>query len=268
MAKKYPSASGFSLVELAIVVVILGLLTGGILAGRSLIRASELRSILTEIDKYKVAGMAFRSKYFALPGDMANATKFWGSVTASGGTCPTSAGTGTETCDGNGDRILAVNSGHRLERYRFYEHLQNAGLLEGNLTGTAGPSPGLDGERHDVPGTNVPLSRYQDMPMSVNYVERETTPGTYYTLNTGHYLVYARCCRADYNVIDWQDDRMIHAEDMWTLDTKADDGKPDYGRIQIQRGYWSGCATTHTSPAEYALNAGKKQCKPFFALGY
>ena len=46
---------GFSLVELSIVLVILGLLTGGILAGQSLIRAAELRAVTTEYQRYTAA---------------------------------------------------------------------------------------------------------------------------------------------------------------------------------------------------------------------
>ena len=70
---------GFSLVELSIVLVILGLLTGGILTGQSLIRAAELRSVTTEFQKYQTAMMTFRDRYMALPGDMRNATAFLGS---------------------------------------------------------------------------------------------------------------------------------------------------------------------------------------------
>ena len=69
---------GFSLVELSIVLVILGLLTGGILAGQNLIRASELRSVSTQINQLNTAFMTFRDTYFALPGDMRNAQDFWG----------------------------------------------------------------------------------------------------------------------------------------------------------------------------------------------
>lgn len=61
--------SGFSLVELSIVLVILGLLVGGVLTGQSLIRASELRKFMNTMERYKAATYTFRDKYFALPGD-------------------------------------------------------------------------------------------------------------------------------------------------------------------------------------------------------
>jgi len=50
---------GFSLVELSIVLVILGLLTGGILGGQSLIRAAELRSIASDLFRYGTAVNSF-----------------------------------------------------------------------------------------------------------------------------------------------------------------------------------------------------------------
>ncbi|PZU43073.1 MAG: prepilin-type cleavage/methylation domain-containing protein, partial [Sphingomonas sp.] len=64
---------GFSLVELSIVLVILGLLTGGILGGQSLIRAAEIRSIGVDFNRFSTATYTFRDKYMGLPGDITNA---------------------------------------------------------------------------------------------------------------------------------------------------------------------------------------------------
>lgn len=131
--------SGFSLVELSIVLVILGLLTGGILGGQSLIRAAELRSVATDVSKYRSASYAFRDKYFGLPGDFTRATSFWGNATTgtSGGECTapeSDAGTGTQTCNGDGNGLIgnASTVGQRnSESFRFWQHLANAGLIEG-----------------------------------------------------------------------------------------------------------------------------------------
>ena len=57
----------FSLVELSIVLVILGLLAGGVLSGQALIRAAELRSVTADYQRYTAAIMVFRDKYFSFP---------------------------------------------------------------------------------------------------------------------------------------------------------------------------------------------------------
>src|SRR5688572_8582479 len=130
---------GFSLVELSIVLVILGLLTGGILAGQSLIRAAELRSVTSEFQRYSTALGAFRDKYFAIPGDMTNAVSFWTVAAA----CPSVAATAAAgVCNGNGDgQITALATGTcngtncGNEIFGIWEHLAYAGLVEGSYTG-------------------------------------------------------------------------------------------------------------------------------------
>jgi|GEM_PF-3995865 len=56
---------GFSLLELSI-----GLIAGGIVAGAAMIRAAELRALITEQEQYKTAVNTFRDKYLGLPGDL------------------------------------------------------------------------------------------------------------------------------------------------------------------------------------------------------
>ncbi|MFZ4542068.1 MAG: type II secretion system protein [Rickettsiales bacterium] len=65
-----PRPSAFSLVELSIVLVILGLLVGGILSGQALIRAAQIRSQIAQIQNYQIAVNTFRGKYNYLPGDI------------------------------------------------------------------------------------------------------------------------------------------------------------------------------------------------------
>lgn len=135
-----PKLKAFSLVELSIVLVILGLLVGGLLAGQSLIRAAELRKLTTSVNRYQTAMHAFRDKYFALPGDMANATRFWdvagGDGTGIDSTCYSTASTDAKTCNGNGDGVindtLAAVAG---EPGRAWQQLANAGMLEGSYNG-------------------------------------------------------------------------------------------------------------------------------------
>ena len=62
--------SGFTLIELSIVLVIIGLIVGGILVGQDLIHAATIRSQISQIEKYNTAVNSFQIKYDGLPGDL------------------------------------------------------------------------------------------------------------------------------------------------------------------------------------------------------
>src|SRR5665213_3308988 len=63
--------AAFTLIELSIVLVIIGLIVGGILVGQDLIKAAEVRAQISQIEKYSSAVNTFRAKFAAIPGDMA-----------------------------------------------------------------------------------------------------------------------------------------------------------------------------------------------------
>lgn len=65
---------GFTLIELSIVIVIIGLIIGSVLVGRDLIAAAEVRATVSQIEKYNTAVHTFRLKYGYLPGDIPNPT--------------------------------------------------------------------------------------------------------------------------------------------------------------------------------------------------
>jgi prepilin-type N-terminal cleavage/methylation domain-containing protein len=253
--------AGFSLVELSIVLVILGLLTGGILAGQSLIRASELRSVTVDMQKYQAAAYTFRDKYFQLPGDMNNATSFWGFAAGTTGTdaaCYAVFSTTAATCNGTGNGavgLTALASPHDLvERFLFWKHLANAGLIEGSYTGRTNSAASFD----IVGGTNVPKSKlgngYYDV-WSVSATHSGNASFFDGTYNTSIMLLYGPSTSA-YSI--------IKPEEAWNIDTKVDDGRPAYGTIISYKStspVWTGCTTTAvTSTAEYALTTTGNTC--------
>lgn len=124
--------AAFTLVELAIVLVIIGLIIGGVLAGRDLIDASKRRATIRQFETYKTAALTFYNKYNAIPGDIKNATNFWGTHCA---TALTDPHTDTATCNGNGDGLLgqAISGGSDNELFNFWHHLQNAGYITGPI---------------------------------------------------------------------------------------------------------------------------------------
>src|SRR6476620_3558482 len=69
--KRY--ARGFTLIEIAIVLVIIGLLLGGVLKGQELITGARVRNLISQQDGIKAAFFGFQDRYRALPGDYAAA---------------------------------------------------------------------------------------------------------------------------------------------------------------------------------------------------
>ena len=66
--------SGFTLVEIAIVLVIIGLLLGGVLKGQEMIENSRIKSVVADMRGVSAAFTGYFDRYRALPGDELNAT--------------------------------------------------------------------------------------------------------------------------------------------------------------------------------------------------
>lgn len=216
--------SGFSLVELSIVLVILGLLTGGILGGQALIHAAELRTITSDVERYQTAVNTFKQKYFGLPGDLPNATQFWGSVTESGSSCSSDMaggmGTGTQTCDGNNNGLIASR-----EIHRFWQHLANAGLIAGTYSGVEHNN---DADMGDIGSTNgvsnAPTARFG---AGTHWTVGSTSLGANsFDLDNGNFLLLTSGTNHFVSRSP-----MATPEDMWNIDTKIDDGKPAQGKV-------------------------------------
>lgn len=254
---------GFSLVELSIVLVILGLLVGGILTGQNLVRAAELRSITTERDQYVAAIQIFRDKYLALPGDMTNAKAFWGEA-AAGTACKTTIGTGTQTCNGNGNGEIHYNATESNEYFRSIQHLANAGLINGNYTGIGG-TDGSDID-HAIIGTNTPraklgnagwtLRTYGDYGGDVETYNSAFLSGGDY----GHILDFGS--QTGGNTTRGP---ILSPEEVWNIDTKIDDGRPGHGSVILR--HIDFCATPSGNTdvnADYLLSETGKLCAIIF----
>lgn len=259
----------FSLVELSIVLVILGLLTGGILAGQSLIRAAELRSVSTEFNRFVTAAQTFRDKYMQLPGDITNATKFWGALDGGNGTGSDCRGESSAlpTCNGDGNGLLQgyiTSATFTHENYLFWTHLDHAGLIEGKYTGNYGQFPGntICTGTDMVPGCNVPKAKLGNS--SYWFPTAGGTISAHADLFDGNYGTNILLLS---NSITWSTGMFTGAlmkpEEVWNLDTKMDDGQPGLGNVVASR--YSLCTNAASSAditTTYRLNVSTVNCMP------
>lgn len=261
---------GFSLVELSIVLVILGLLTGGILGGQSLIRAAELRSVSSDITRFQTAMRTFQDKYQALPGDMPNAVKFWtaqagGDSNGIDATCAaltsTSPATGTATCNGNGDGRISnywsTAANVTYEYFRFWQHLANAGLIEGTYSGVSG---GAANAYTVVAGVNAPQGKLNTSSYLLSYLGTCTAcSSAIYDGQYGHFMVVGGSLANNFPSTP-----IFKPEEAWNIDVKIDDGKPGYGNMTALKVLT--CVTSATaSAAEYLVSGPNKSC--YFYMG-
>lgn len=107
---------GFTLVEIAIVLVIIGLLLGGVLKGQELIASAKVKATAAEIDSFATAFVTYQDKYRAVPGDDNDAQNNTNDAGVTNG-------------NGDGD----IDSG---ERGDVFQHMVSAGLLKGKSDGS------------------------------------------------------------------------------------------------------------------------------------
>ncbi len=248
------SKQAFSLVELSIVLVILGLLTGGILAGQSLIRAAELRSVTTDIQKYSTALMSFRDKYMALPGDMQNAQSFWGVAHATPATCATTASTTALTCNGDGNGQLLFATGAN-EMFRAWQHMANAGLIEGTYTGTEGTAAA---GYHAIPGVNSPRIKLSNGGVGIFYLGSIISQTNNFDGNYGNVFVYGATHPSQMPA-----NPLFKPEEAWNIDTKLDDGKPGFGTITT----YKHVTTCYDDTSNYNYDDTAVRCALIFKSG-
>lgn len=111
---------GFTLVELSIVLVIIGLLTGGILVGQSLIQSAKSARLLSDVAQYNVAIVQFRQKFKTIPADNALFTPPGNPDNQFG-----NGANGNANCAASPNATMSNN-----ETYQFWTHLSQAGMLK------------------------------------------------------------------------------------------------------------------------------------------
>ena len=205
---------GFTLVELSIVLVIIGLLIGGILVAQSMISTTKIQSFIRQISQFDAAISNFETTYKALPGD----NDYFGAVV------------GAEI---HGDRSITDSraqypdnddTSYDAEGGRFWYDLSQMGLK--NEDGNAYPNLSAGGV--DInPGVNAPLAKIgKKSSVLVFYDDPHGASGitNYYYVDKFEYTGPI------------QKDEAIESKELLAVDAKIDDGKPVSGNVDS-----SGC---------------------------
>ena len=128
--------SGFTLVEIAIVLVIIGLLLGGVLKGQELITQAKIKNITNDFNGMSAAIYAYQDRYKSYPGDDVGANGRW-PVSTNG--------------DGNARVGAALNktvfdcSTSNAENCQFWQHLRLAGFIAGDTASKLSPQNAVGG---------------------------------------------------------------------------------------------------------------------------
>jgi len=219
----------FTLVELAIVLVIIGLIVGGVLVGNDLIQAARIKSAISQITNYSAAVNTFRIKYSALPGDVSPILAANYGMEARSG------------ADGHGDndKILEAcdsgafpyfNTGYVMigcETLLFWRDLSFAGLIDTDLnTATDGVT--------SVTAATVPLyfprSKFRD----TAYISVTKGYGSTSYLGTSlakNYFLIGGMATSDAGGQLTSTPPALTTAEAYNFDLKMDDAMPQLGRV-------------------------------------
>ncbi len=142
---------GFTLVELSIVMIIIGLLIGGVLKGQQLIENARAKKVVSFLKSVQSATYTFQDTYKSLPGDISSATVLIPDCNSST-FCEDGNGNNYIASDGTdqyawGTPIITRAEASRFESVQYWKHLALANLI-GDINGHANPNAPAFGETH------------------------------------------------------------------------------------------------------------------------
>jgi len=151
---KFNKQSGFTLVEIAIVLVVIGLLLGGILKGQQLINSARVRNLADQNSGVQAAYYGFIDRFRNLPGDM-----LCTQAVANVGQAVSAAGCATQDVGGDANGRLDLGQ----EIGAVWAHLSIAGFLNGTYDGldASGNALTIATYASGVPAGGVPPNAYQ-----------------------------------------------------------------------------------------------------------
>lgn len=221
------SEAGFSLIELAVVLIIMGLLIGGVLKGRDLIDSARLKRVVAQLNEYRMATSAFMDKFEAFPGDFNKASTLIHSSLKNGN--------GNGVIEGGG---LQAGS----ESLAFWSHLAEAGFIS---------SPGEIGEIHRGEfGKGAP----------------ETSIGGGFTIENNPRGLKGLWFILGEKNGDHGDGGLLTPDQAMSLDRKLDNGHPTSGKVRAMDGSNVSAHSCVTERGTYNLENHTPACALYFKL--
>ncbi len=244
---------GFTLIEMSIVLVIIGLIVGGILKGQEIVENSRQKNVLQEVERIRAAVNTFTDRYKALPGDYQFAT-----TRISTAFTAISNGDGDGIVDpaaavaGGAANIVAVDGGilpaADAETVTFWNQLAAADLI-GGITVTEAVQSGRFGE-----GAAVPAAAFPGTGFTVAYGTYNDFAGA---TQSAHWL---RISKGPPNGIT----AGLTAKQMQALDVRVDDGVPSVGAFRSDLA--AAQCGTNGGTADYQATNENVSCIALIAL--
>ncbi|MDX2095550.1 MAG: prepilin-type N-terminal cleavage/methylation domain-containing protein [Alphaproteobacteria bacterium] len=249
MKTPFPSrrtTRAFTLIELSIVLVIIGLLVGGIASFNSYSRNARLSTLMNESKILITAFGQFQDRYGAPPGDYSVASSAW-----------TGAGNG----DGNG-LIRAGVVALPLERYYVFQHLALAGFIQGTYTGAVNANGGATIGLNVVGGAVDTSAFIFDHPDALDGVV--SGDPLYFDGFYGNLLRVAGVIGTAATI---PDQPFLTPKQAYQIDDKFDDGLPALGNVTSPKSTaLANCAASDLPTATYTTGNDTRTCYLFLRM--
>lgn len=242
----------FTLIELSIVLVILGLIVGGILVGQDLIKSAAVRAQITQIEKYNQAVNTFKGKFGALPGDMPAATANQFGFAA--------RGLGEGQGDGNGV-IEGLWGCGWTTNYGIGEATGETVTFWVDLSGAAGGNL-INGTFTVGSETAIPpqVTLTSTPNVAAFFPDARIGGGNYvYVYSSGGINYFGLSAVTGSNCYELSSGSTIPVLSAYRMDTKIDDGLPTTGAVLAQY-LNSGISTTSVVSAPNAASDNTTTC--------
>jgi prepilin-type N-terminal cleavage/methylation domain-containing protein len=233
---------GFTLLELSIVLVIIGLIVGGVVAGQELIQSAKINRAVSEIQAFRSSIYTFRSKYNALAGDFSRAYQYWGAP------CGADTSGAADSCNGNGDGKAPTSPIPIYEGALTFWHLYLSGM---NPINNYTPNRADITARLQIGGTVFPYA---------------PVDGSFY-----YFFFNPPDLQHWFEIRDNNGRGVMSPSQIKVIDDKLDDGIADKGVIRAVRGInYAGteCLSVSQYTGNYVLSSTLPACYMRYDPGF